>query len=136
MILPVHFAGMPCNLEKILEICKEYNLYLIEDAAHAAGSSYKNKKIGSHGNAVCFSFHPVKNLAMPNGGLISLNDSKYKTMNKKLLARRWCGIDNRHDVDYDVKEVGWNYYMNEINSRISFMSIGRFVIFEMINFTN
>jgi len=123
MILPVHFAGMPCNLEKILEICKEFNLTLIEDAAHAAGSSYKNKKIGSHGNAVCFSFHPVKNLAMPNGGLISLNDSKYKIMNKKLLARRWCGIDNRHDVDYDVKEVGWNYYMNEISASIGLIQL-------------
>jgi len=123
MILPVHFAGIPCDLEKILEICKEHNLSLVEDAAHAAGSLYKNKKIGSHGNAVCFSFHPVKNLAMPNGGLISLNDLKYKIMNKKLLARRWCGIDNRHDVDYDVKELGWNYYMNEISASIGLLQL-------------
>jgi len=60
---------------------------------------------------------------MPNGGLISLNDLKYKTMNKKLLARRWCGIDNRHDVDYDVKELGWNYYMNEISASIGLLQL-------------
>ena len=75
LILPVHFGGLPCNLKKISEVCKSHNLHLVEDAAHAAGSSINKKKIGSHGDFVCFSFHPVKNLAMPTGGIISLNDS-------------------------------------------------------------
>ena len=73
IILPVHFGGFSSDLTEISKICKKNKIYLIEDAAHAAGSSYKNKKIGSHGDLVCFSFHPVKNLAMPTGGLISIN---------------------------------------------------------------
>ena len=86
MILPVHFGGMPANLKKLQKISKENNLILIEDAAHAAGGTYKNKKIGSHGDAVCFSFHPVKNLAMPTGGLIALNNKKFKIFSKRIIC--------------------------------------------------
>ena len=118
VILPVHFAGMPCNMKEILKICKNYNLNLIEDAAHAAGSKFEKKRIGSHGMAVCFSFHPVKNLAMPTGGLISLNHSNYKKMRETLLSRRWCGITNRKGTMYDIKEIGDNYYMNEFSAAI------------------
>ena len=69
---------MPCKLDKIEKICKKNKVTLIEDAAHAFGASYKNKKIGTHGTFVCFSFHPVKNLAMPNGGLISINSKNHE----------------------------------------------------------
>jgi perosamine synthetase len=118
LILPVHFAGMPCDMNRINQISKKYNLLLIEDAAHATGSTYNDKKIGIHGSAVCFSFHPVKNLAMPTGGLIALNHSKSKKLRKILEAKRWCGITDRVDSDYDVKDIGWNYYMNEFSAAI------------------
>jgi len=99
IILPVHFGGFPCELSQIMNLAKQNKIALIEDAAHAAGSVYKNKKIGSHGNAVCFSFHPVKNLAMPNGGAITLN-GKDKDKNRKIIvSRRWCGISNRKDAN-------------------------------------
>ena len=117
-ILPVHFAGFPCNLKDIQDIAKKHKLTIIEDAAHAAGTTYNKKKIGSHGTAVCFSFHPVKNLAMPTGGLISINHKNHKQFRKTLLARRWCGITDRVDSKYDVKELGWNYYMNEFSAAI------------------
>jgi len=118
VILPVHFGGMPCNLTEIKSICKEHDLFLIEDAAHAAGSSYKNKKIGNHGTFVCFSFHPVKNLAMPSGGAITLNDSKSGFYEKILKSLRWCGIVDRKGAKYDVANLGWNYYMNEFSAAI------------------
>jgi len=118
LILPVHFAGMSCDLDEIIELGQQFNLKIIEDAAHAAGTSYKNKKIGSHGNAVCFSFHPVKNLAMPSGGAITLNDKNEKTFNDVLKARRWMGISNRNGSKYDVTDIGWNYYMNEFSAAI------------------
>ena len=114
---------MPSDLLKITNICKEYQVNLIEDAAHAMGTSYKNKKIGKHGMAVCFSFHPVKNLAMPTGGLISLNHKNHKNMKKKLIAKRWCGITNRMDNDYDVRDLGWNYYMNEFSAAIGLIQL-------------
>jgi len=118
VILPVHFAGMPSKIFQIKKICKNYNLKMIEDAAHAAGASFKNKKIGTHGDAVCFSFHPVKNLAMPTGGAITLNNKNFQKQETELKSKRWCGIINRNTVKYDVDKVGWNYYMNEFSAAI------------------
>ena len=118
VILPVHFAGMPCKITEFAEICKNNNCKLIEDAAHAAGTTYKNQKIGSHGFAVCFSFHPVKNLAMPSGGVISINGKNTKKLKNTLKSRRWVGISNRKGPKYDVTDIGWNYYMNEFSSVI------------------
>jgi len=118
VILPVHFGGMPCNLDKIIDICKNENLELIEDAAHASGTKYKNKKIGNHGMAVCFSFHPVKNLAMPTGGAVTLNGKKSEKFGTILRTRRWCGISNRKGSKYEINELGWNYYMNEFSAVI------------------
>ncbi|MBM2818979.1 MAG: putative spore coat polysaccharide biosynthesis protein SpsC [Nitrosarchaeum sp.] len=123
VILPVHYAGMSCSLDKIEQICKKNDLVLIEDAAHAAGAKFMGKRIGSHGIIVCFSFHPVKNLAMPTGGLIAINDSGHRKMRDVLLARRWCGITNRNNFGYDVKEAGWNYYMNEISAAIGLVQL-------------
>ncbi len=115
-ILPVHFGGMPANLKEIKQISNQYGIPVIEDAAHASGSIYQSKKIGSHSEAVCFSFHPVKNLAMPTGGAICLNLPNFKNLKKTLNAKRWCGIEDRHEFSYDSKRIGWNYYMNEISA--------------------
>jgi len=122
-ILPVHFGGLSCDLSKIHSLSKKYNLKIIEDAAHAAGAYYKNKKIGSHSNAICFSFHPIKNLAMPTGGLISINDKNHKKIREILSAKRWCGITNRKGTNYDVKQIGNNYYMNEFSAAIGLVQL-------------
>ena len=118
MILPVHFAGMACDLEEIQKISKKFGLKIVEDAAHASGTTYKNKKIGCYSDAVCFSFHPVKNLAMPSGGAITLNGNKTKKLKKVLKSRRWVGISDRQGSKYNVAELGWNYYMNEFSAAI------------------
>ena len=132
IILPVHFGGLSCNMSEIKSLAKKNNLKIIEDAAHAAGSKYKNSKIGSHGDAVCFSFHPVKNLAMPTGGLIAINGKNDKKIRKILLARRWCGITNRNGTDYDVKEIGNNYYMNEFSASIGIVQLKKLDKLNMI----
>lgn len=123
VILPVHFAGMPCKLNEIRQLCREYHSALVEDAAHAAGATYNNKKIGSFGNATCFSFHPVKNLAMPTGGAVTLVGDKSKKFYDMLKSRRWCGISNRKGVTYEVNELGWNYYMNEFSAAIGLIQL-------------
>jgi len=122
-LLPVHYGGMPCEIDKILAIAKNHDIPIVEDAAHAAGTSFKNKKIGSHGDAVCFSFHPVKNLAMPTGGAITLNRNNKLNAIKKLKSRRWCGIQNRKGTSYDVTELGWNFYMNEFAAAIGLQQL-------------
>ncbi len=121
-ILPVHFGGMPANLDEIKGLCKKNKLYLIEDAAHAAGATYKGKKIGSHGNFVCFSFHPVKNLAMPGGGAITINQRDADSQ-RLLQAKRWCGITDRKGYSYDVQTLGWNYYMNEFSAAMGIVQL-------------
>jgi dTDP-4-amino-4,6-dideoxygalactose transaminase len=118
VILPVHFAGMPCEMEKIMKICKKHDITLVEDAAHAAGAKYKKNKIGTHGTAVCFSFHPVKNLAMPTGGAITLNGRDHSRMKAVLNSMRWCGISDRKGAEYNVDKLGWNYYMNEFSAAV------------------
>lgn len=123
VVLPVHFAGLSANLKKISKICKKYQLVCIEDAAHAAGTEIKKKKIGGNGDLVCFSFHPVKNLAMPTGGLIAINRKDHSIISKMLKEKRWCGIENRVGTDYDVKQISGNYYMNEFSAAIGLIQL-------------
>ena len=118
IILPVHFGGIPCDLNTLSILSKTHGIGLVEDAAHAAGASYKGKKIGSSSTACCFSFHPVKNLAMPTGGAITLNGKKSAIFNRILHSRRWCGISHRIGAKYDIIDLGWNYYMNEFSAAI------------------
>lgn len=118
VILPVHFAGMPAELDYLKKIARDWKIVLIEDAAHACGAKFNKKRIGSHGDLVCFSFHPVKNLAMPSGGLISINSSNFRVLKKTFAAKRWCGITERKDSLYNVKELGWNFYLNEFSAAI------------------
>lgn len=125
LVLPVHFGGMPCDLTALDKICSKNSLFLVEDAAHAVGADYNNNKIGSHGHAVCFSFHPSKNLPMPSGGVITINKSNSNECEIKLKSMRWCGISNRKDAYYDVDELGWNYYMNEISASLGLCQLLR-----------
>lgn len=127
-IIAMHYGGHPCDLVKIYNIAKKYNLEVIEDAAHACGSSYEGKKIGSFG-LTCFSFHAVKNLPVGDGGMITTNDEKKYKRFKRL---RWLGIDKdtytRTDQDdkkpgayawkYDVPDLGYKYHMNDITAAI------------------
>ena len=124
-IIPVHFGGMPANISKLEKIVNKKNIPIIEDAAHACGAQWNKKRIGSHSPVVCFSFHPVKNLAMPTGGLISINSNNHKLLKKKLVESRWCGITNRKKLDYDIKNIGWNYYMNEFSAAIGRIQLGK-----------
>jgi dTDP-4-amino-4,6-dideoxygalactose transaminase len=123
IILPVHFGGMPADLIELKKICKKNNLVLIEDAAHATGSTYDKQRIGAHGDLICFSFHPVKNLAMPSGGAITFNGKNSKKLESILKSKRWCGISSRVDYSYDVNQLGWNYYMNEFSATIGLVQL-------------
>ncbi|HCF44746.1 MAG TPA: UDP-4-amino-4,6-dideoxy-N-acetyl-beta-L-altrosamine transaminase, partial [Lachnospiraceae bacterium] len=75
-VVAVDFTGQAVELDEIRQICKEHNLMLIEDAAHAIGTQYKNKKVGSIADFTTFSFHPVKTVTAGEGGAIATNDEK------------------------------------------------------------
>lgn len=92
-ILPVHLTGKPASMQPIMDIAKEFNLKVIEDAAQSIGASYKNNKAGTIGNAGCFSLHPLKNLFVyGDGGLITTNDTE---LYNKLLLLRNHGLKDR-----------------------------------------
>ena len=115
VILLVNFGRLILNLRSILKISKEHKISVVEDATH---TSTINHKIGSHGELVYFSFHPVNNLAMPTGGLISINTKNHKKITKILKEKRLCGISSRKVDDYDVKNIGWDNYINEFSADI------------------
>lgn len=110
-IIPVHFAGSPCEMDKINEIAKKHNLIVIEDAAHALGGKYKNISIGNVGDMTTFSFHPVKHITTGEGGMITTNDEK---LYRKLLIYRNHGITRNEDEFINSKDGNWYYEQIEL----------------------
>jgi perosamine synthetase len=128
-ILVVHYGGHPCDMDAVLEIAKERKLKVIEDAAHACGAEYKGRKVGSIGDATCFSFHAVKNLATGDGGMVTVHDSEIAERIRKLC---WLGISrgtwNRsagkaYKWEYSVEEIGFKYHMNDIMAALGLVQL-------------
>ncbi|MEM5875583.1 MAG: UDP-4-amino-4,6-dideoxy-N-acetyl-beta-L-altrosamine transaminase [Candidatus Aenigmatarchaeota archaeon] len=119
-IIPVHFAGHPCDLEEIYQIAKKYNLIVIEDACHALGAEYKREKIGSckYSDMTVFSFHPVKSITTGEGGAVLTNR---KDLYEKLLMLRNHGITKDKKKFINKNEGSWYYEMQELgfNYRIT-----------------
>ena len=96
-IIPVHFTGQPCDIDEILEIAEENDLYIIEDAAHAIDAEYKGKKIGNISDLTIFSFHPVKNITTAEGGMVTTNNEEL--YNKLLMFRTHDGINQLEKLE-------------------------------------
>lgn len=133
-VVPVHYAGNPCDMKKIYEICKKQNISIIEDAAHALGSKYiTGEKIGScaYSDMTIFSFHPVKSITTGEGGVITTNSSD---LYAKLLKLRSHGIqknelessdvllgktDGRKNLwYYEMDSLGYHYRLSEIQAAL------------------
>lgn len=76
-IVPVHYAGISCDMDKIMDVAKKYNIWVIEDAAQAIDGKYKGRPLGSIGHLACFSFHETKNIQCGEGGLLAINDVRF-----------------------------------------------------------
>jgi len=124
----VHLAGYPCDIDEIEQICKESGVVIIEDCAHAFGASYKGRMIGDCENMCCWSFQAVKNLPVGDGGAVTTKNKTLDTLLKKL---RWMGIDkdtisraqSGYKWDYDVTEIGYKCFMNDITAAIGNVQI-------------
>jgi perosamine synthetase len=122
-ILIVHQIGLPADIEEFSNLCKEKNLILIEDAACAIGSSYKDKKIGSHSDLVCFSFHPRKVISTGDGGMITTTKKEYADR-LKILRQHGMSVSDRfrHQsskiIFEDHLEIGYNYRMTDIQASV------------------
>lgn len=134
-IMIVHWGGYPLDLDRIKQIQeKAFSVFgfkpiIIEDCAHAFGSTYKNKRIGSHGNISTFSFQAIKHLTSGDGGCIVFPEGYYDIANRAKLLR-WFGIDrnqNRKDFrcETDISEYGFKMHMNDINASIGLANLSK-----------
>lgn len=127
-IIPLHFAGLPCDQKGVYILAKKYQLRVIEDATHAFGTTINQKKIGSYGDIICFSFDPVKIITSIDGGCIIVNNKKELQLGQRL---RLLGVDkdtterykNKRAWDYDVISEGYRYHLTNIMASVGISQI-------------
>ena len=117
-IVPVHYAGVSCEMDTIMDIAKRHNLYVVEDAAQGIMSSYKGKALGTFGEFGCFSFHETKNYSMGEGGALLMRDESFV---ERAEIIREKGTDRskyaRGEVDkYTWRDFGSSYLPSDMNA--------------------
>jgi len=130
-IIPVHYTGGVGNLDDLYSFASKYKLRVIEDAAHAFGTKYKNKLVGSFGDIVCFSFDGIKNITSGEGGCVVTNDLKVieNIKNSRLLGvekdsdKRY---NNSRSWNFNVSTQGWRYHMSNIMAAIGIEQLKKF----------
>lgn len=123
-IMPVHLAGHTCDMEGLLKIAKEYNLYVIEDAAHAFPAVHKNKMIGNWGDFTVFSFYATKGITTGEGGMVT---TSHKEAAERIRKMRLHGINrdafNRPGWYYEVVDAGYKYNMTDIAAALGVVQL-------------
>lgn len=129
-IICVHWGGYPCDMDEILLIAKEYNLIVIEDAAHALGAKYKNQNIGSLSDYTCFSFQAIKHITTGDGGAIAFKNKEKFT---EAYAKRWFGINRDTALQtelgersYNIEKLGYKYHMNDYSASLGLSNLTGF----------
>ena len=143
LVIPVHFAGHPCDMEKIWQVAKDKGLFVIEDAAHALGSAYRDKngnwiRVGAcrHSHATILSFHPVKNITTGEGGMILTNDDELARKCKLLRSHGierdsvyYSGLPLRGSCEapwyYEMQMLGYNYRITDIQCALGIIQMDR-----------
>ncbi len=137
VVMPVHFAGQPCDMEEIYNLCSKNNIHLIEDAAHAIGSKYKcGAMVGccKYSDITILSFHPVKTITTAEGGAITTNSEK---LYEKLKVLRTHGITkdpkymskNEGPWYYEMQELGFNYRITDIQAALGTSQLSKLNFF-------
>ena len=110
-VIGVHLFGQACDINALYQICEDHSLLFIEDCAQAHGTEYKDKKVGSHGDAGCFSFYPTKNMTTGEGGMITSENLEFIDHCRRI-------INHGQKERYLHTELGYNYRMTNINAAI------------------
>jgi UDP-4-amino-4-deoxy-L-arabinose-oxoglutarate aminotransferase len=129
-IIPVHFAGAPVDMDKVLHIAKKHDLFVIEDAAHGLGTYYKGVHAGGWGQTAVFSFHPIKNITTGEGGMITHSDGE---LENRLRLLRFHGIERdawkRYgkggNPGYDINAPGFKYNLTDIQAALGLAQLSR-----------
>jgi len=126
-IICVHYGGLPCDMNKLKSIADEWNIPIIEDAAHAVGAKYKGVDIGSISDFTMFSFQAIKHITTGDGGMLIIKD---KELVDKAERIRWFGIDRKAKQEgiweNDILEIGYKYQMTDIAAAMGIVSLDEF----------
>lgn len=133
IVIPVHLAGQSCDMEAIWNLSQQYGFKIIEDASHAIGGSYKDKKVGScqYSDITIFSFHPVKIITTGEGGMVCTNDPEYAARIYRLRSHGITRLPDEmtHPPDgpwyYQQLELGFNYRMTDIQAALGLSQMSR-----------
>ena len=129
-VIPLHFAGIPCDQKGVYRLAEKHGLRVVEDAMHAFGTSIGARKIGAYGDITCFSFDPVKIVTSIDGGCVVVNTEEEM---HQLQRMRFLGVDkdtterykNRRAWDYDVVSEGYRYHLTNIMASVGVSQIKR-----------
>lgn len=120
-IVLVHYAGMVCDLDEFNKISREFNIPIIEDAAHALGSKYNGKMIGCNADYTIFSLQAIKHMTTVDGGFLAMKNGKEM---ERVIRLRWFGLSkDKSRLDNDITEVGYKYAMNNVNATIGIVQM-------------
>ena len=126
VVVPVHFAGLPCEMKKIFELSKKYKFKIIEDASHALGAKYNSEDIGNckYSDIAVFSFHPIKMITTIEGGVATTNNQKYADQMSKLrthgIVKEKFKMKRKKEGNwyYEQNDLGLNYRMNDVQAAL------------------
>ena len=136
VIMPVHMAGQPCDLDAVYGVAAKHGIPVVEDAAHALGASYKGKRIGSYGNLACFSFYAIKNVTTMEGGAVALKDQEVAARLRLLAANGMSATAweryGRSAVAHpaEVIEPGYKYLMSNVGAAMGIEQLKKFAAFQ------
>ena len=122
-IIPVHYAGQPCDMDQIMDIARRYRLFVIEDAAHAIPARYKGRRIGTIGDMTCFSFYATKPLATGEGGMVTTENEAWSERMKRLRLHgiskdAWKRYSKEGSWYYEVAEPGFKYNLTDLQAAL------------------
>lgn len=128
-VIPVHYGGQSCDMKEILKIARKNNLDIIEDCAHALGSTYKNNFCGTFGKVGCFSFYPTKVITTGEGGMVSTNNTKVfrkiSLLRSHSMTVNAVNRESKAKWKYDITDLGYNYRLDEIRSSLGISQLSR-----------
>ncbi len=128
-IIPVHYAGQPCDMDEIVEIARKKGIKIVEDCAHSTGARYMGRMTGSIGDFGAFSFYPTKNMTTCEGGMGTTNDAeiyrKVRLLREHAMTKTALERAEAASWQYDVVDLGYNYRMNEIEATLGLTQLSR-----------
>jgi perosamine synthetase len=131
-LMPVHYTGNPCDLDRVLQLAADHDVRVVEDAAHAFGSTSRDRMIGSFGDVACFSFDSIKTITCGEGGAVACRDAELATLMRK---KRALGVGRAtgqgtaaargDNWRFEVETRGFRYHMSDINAAIGIVQLGK-----------